>query len=439
MTLDPGGIAPTPNTEVAARRTTRGSPLAARILLLVAALAAVGLYLRASSRVYRAFLWAENATPENLKTAARLEPSDAEIRYRIGRYSLLMQDFPRAIVEMRAAIALNPFDARYWLDLASAYLASDDPAETQQALKRALEADPTMPDVVWRVANYELVQGDTALAMQRFHNLVENDPESLMATLNVCWRATRDPDLIAEQVLPQRPDSYFRFIDFLRNKRSPEAPAKVWSHLIALRQPFPVQLAFPYIDHLIDQGKFAQAEEAWVQLAIANPEFRGYLPSRNLMVNGSFELDLLNGGLEWRYEAQQGVSVLVDDTRAHGGSRSLAISFEGAPARAGVFQFVPVRGNTRYEFSGFMMAEDLETISPPRFQVVGLHSRKSYLLTDGVTGSTGWRELQGEFTTDPEDDLLMVHIVRVPQRLIRGKLWVDDLKIVAQTRIGESQ
>jgi hypothetical protein len=126
--------------------------------------------------------------------------------------------------------------------------------------------------------------------------------------------------------------------------------------------------------------------------------------------------------------------VLIDDNRAHGGNRSLAISFTGSPEDSGVFQFVPVRGNTRYQFSGFMLAENLETVSPPRFAVLGLRGNKPYLLTDGVSGSTGWQELQGEFTTGPEDDLLLVRIMRVPwQRLIRGKVWVDDVKLVPKS------
>jgi len=433
MTLDPGAAAPVPRRQFAATRTGRGLALAARILLLLVALAAVGQYLRASSRVYRAFLWAENVTAENLNTAARLEPANAEFRYRIGRYSLLMQDFPNAIGNLKAAIVLNPYDARYWLDLASADLATDDLPGTQQALARAMEADPTTPEVVWQTANYELVQGETVLAMRRFHDLVEHDPGSLPAALNVCWRATRDPDLIAEHVLPPRPDAYFTFIRFLWNKRPTQAADKVWSRLIALRRPFPAQLAFSYLDSLLDRGELAQAEEAWSQLAVANPELRAYVPSDDKIVNGGFELDLLNGGLDWRYSARAGASVVIDDNRAHSGNRSLAITLEGAPEDSGVFQFVPVRGNTRYQFSGFMMAENLETISPPRFSALGLRGHKPYLLTDGVTGSTGWQQLQGEFTTGPEDDLLLIRIIRVPsQRLIRGKIWVDDVKLVAK-------
>jgi tetratricopeptide (TPR) repeat protein len=428
---DPGGTAAAPHTEDAGRKAARALPIAARIVLLVAAVAAAGLYLRASSRVYRAFRWAEDGTQENLKAAARLEPSDAEFRYRIGRYSLLVQDFPNAIGEIKAAIALNPYDARYWLDLASACLATDDLAGTQQAIARAMEADPTMPRVVWQAANYELVQGDMALAMRRFHDLVEHDPASLMATLNVCWRATRDPDLIAEKVLPARPDAHFAFINFLQNKRPAEASDKAWLHLIALKQPFPVQLAFPYLDYLLSRGESAEAEEAWTQLAIANPKFRPYVPSEDEIVNGGFELELLNGGLDWRYSAKKGASVIIDLNRAHTGNRSLAITFDGAPDDSGVFQLVPVRGKTRYQFSGFMMAEDLETVDPPRFSVFGLYTHKQYVLTDGVTGSTGWQELQSEFTTGLEDDLLLVRIARGPsQRLIRGKIWVDDVKLV---------
>ncbi|HVP52372.1 MAG TPA: carbohydrate binding domain-containing protein [Terriglobales bacterium] len=422
-----------PHAEVAEGRGARKLPMAARIMLLVAALAVAGLYLRSSSRAYRALRWAEDGTLESLETAARIEPMDAELRYRIGRSSLLVQDFPNAIGEIKAAIALNPYDARYWLDLASADLATDDLAGTQQALARALQADPTMPDVVWQTANYELVQGNTDRAMRRFHDLVEHAPGSLMATLDVCWRATRDPALIAEKVLPARPEAYFTFIHFLRNKLPPEASDTAWSHLIALKQSFPVQLAFPYLDSLMNRGKFAQAGEAWAQLAIANPQFRAYVPSNNAVVNGGFELDLLNGGLDWRYEARPGASVLIDDNRAHSGNRSLAITFEGAPEDSGVVEVVPVRGNTRYQFSGFMMAEGLETISPPRFSVLGLRAHKSYVLTDGVTGASSWQELQGEFTTGAEDDLLLVRVVRAPaQRLIRGRVWVDDVKLVPE-------
>jgi tetratricopeptide (TPR) repeat protein len=434
MTVDPGGAAAAPRTEIAATPTARGLPIAARIVLLLAVLAAAGIYLGAASNVYRSLRGGEDVTAENLKAAARLEPSNAEFPYRLGRYSLLAQDFPVAIADFKAAIALNPYDARFWLDLSGAYLATGDMAGQQRALARALEADPTTPEVIWQTANYELVRGDTEKATQRFHTLVEHDSDFLPGVMNICWRATRDPDLIAEKVLPARPEAHADFIRFLRVKRAPEAADKAWAHLIALKQPFPVQIAFPYLDYLVSRGEFAAVDKAWAQVAVANPELRAYVPSSNdQIVNGGFELDLLNGGLDWRYVAKEGASVIIDPNRAHSGNRSLSVTFDGAPDDSGVFQLVPVRGNTRYQFSGFIMAEALETVSPPRFSVLGLRTNDPYLVTAGVRDATGWQEFQGEFTAGPADDMLLVRVVRVPgRRLIRGKIWVDDVKLVPE-------
>jgi len=419
--------------EDAGKRTIHGWPLAGRLFVLALAIVAAGFYVRAASRGYRALRWGENATPESLKAALELEPSNAEFRYRSGRLSLLAQDFPGAMANFQAAIALNPYDARYWLDLASANLASDDLPAAQRALARAVQADPTTPEIVWQAANYELVQGDSDQAFRRFHDLAEHDHGSLLAILNVCWRATQDANLITEKVLPLTADAHFTFIHFLASKRDAQAANEVWAHLVALKQPFAPQLAFPYFDYLLSQGDAARVSHAWAQLAAANPELRAYIPGDNQIVNGGFELDLLNGGLDWRYMPRSGAIAIIDIARAHTGKRSLAITFTGSPEDTGVFQFVPVQANTRYEFSGFMLAEDLETVSPPQFSLLGLRANRNYLLTDGVSAGPGWQQLAGEFTTGPEEDLLLLRVVRSSrQRLIRGKIWVDDLTLVAK-------
>ena len=53
------------------------------------------------------------------------------------------------------------------------------------------------------------------------------------------------------------------------------------------------------------------------------------LPARNnLIVNGDFSLDVLNGGFDWQYQKQPSVTLTLDPSDFHGGHRSLLITFE---------------------------------------------------------------------------------------------------------------
>ena len=101
------------------------------------------------------------------------------------------------------------------------------------------------------------------------------------------------------------------------------------------------------------------------------------------------------------------------------------------PAEAGIFQFIPVKPNSEYEFSGEWRAEDLDTASGPRFSITDAYSNASYVLTDDTLGTTPWRLQQARFQTGPNTNLLLLRIVRQPAApLIRGKLWIDDLTLV---------
>ena len=84
--------------------------------------------------------------------------------------------------------------------------------------------------------------------------------------------------------------------------RETEATAKVWAALMASRQPFEQRNVYGYIQYLIDHKDMEQARSVWEQAA---PRFglSAYVPTaRNLIVNGDFSLDVLNGGFDWQYE-----------------------------------------------------------------------------------------------------------------------------------------
>ena len=394
----------------------------------------VGLYLHLALRAYLASHLAATPDLSNLNKAIRLEPSNAEYRELLGlSLALSGANLDDAIADYRTAVHLNPYVARYWLDLAGAYQMAGNTSEQERSVEQAVEADPTTPHVAWEAANFFLLQGDQERALRNFRVVLANDPEAVDFALQLCWRATGDANQILDVALPRRPDLYLSFLRLLIYKQQIAAAKNVWDRLIGLNQAFSTQLAFPYFRFLIAQEEVAAAQTAWQQLAALDRSLQPYLPSReNLIVNGGFEENLLNGGFDWWYGSEPHVILAIDTSEFHNGTRSLSVTFDGQSAsEAGIFQFIPVKPNTDYEFSAECRTEELETASGPRFAITDAYNNTSYVLTDDVMGSNPWRLQQARFHTAPNTNLVLLKIVRQPAGpLIRGKLWIDDLRLV---------
>jgi Flp pilus assembly protein TadD len=397
-------------------------------------LVSMGLYLHLGFDAYLAFRLATVPEPSNLRRAIRLEPSNAEYRELLGRnLALSVGSLDGAIANYRTAVHLNPYMARCWLDLAGAYLVAGRTREQEESVEHAVEADPTSPHVLLAAANFFLAQGDREKALRHFRLVLANDPEAVDTAMQLCWRATGDANVMLDQALPERPDLYLAFLRLLIQKRQTAAAENVWNRLIALKQTFSTPLAFPYIQFLIAQQEVPAAQAAWQQLAGLNRSLEPYIRSReNLIVNGGFEENLLNGGFDWWYQPSPHAALAIDTSEFHSGMRSLSVTFDGQSApEAGISQFVPVKPNTEYEFSAEYRTEGVNTASGPRLALTDAYSNVSYVLTDDVLGTNPWHLVRAQFQTGPNTNLLLVKIIRRPAGpLIRGKLWIDDLKLV---------
>jgi tetratricopeptide (TPR) repeat protein len=394
----------------------------------------VALYLQFTLRTYLASHFAAKLDSQNVQKAIQLEPENAEYRDLLGRrLALSGASLDEAISDYRTAVHLNPYEARYWLDLAGAYQIAGRANEQAESVEHAVQADPTTPHVAWEAANFFLVQGDPEKALPYFRLVLANDPDAVDSTLQLCWRATGDANQILDQALPRRADLYLRFLGLLINKQEVAAAERVWNELIGLRQTFSAKLAFPYFQFLIVKREVPAAQIAWQQLANVDTLLQAYLPSHyNLIVNGGFEDSVLNGGFDWWYKSKADVTLAIDTSEFHSGTRSLSVTFNGHSATdAGILQFIPVKPNSEYEFSGEYRAEELETASGPRFSIADAYTGASYVLTDDVLNTVPWRLQQARFHTGPSTTLVLLQIVRQPANpLIRGKFWIDDLKLV---------
>jgi len=404
-----------------------------KIVFAVACCTLIALYFALSLRTYFATRLAGVPDLPNLQKAIRLEPTNAEYHELLGRnlgLSCLYLD--EAIANYQAAIRLNPYIARCWLDLAGAYQIAGRTREQEESVEHAVEADPTTPNVAWEAGNFFLLQGDREKALHSFSVVMANDPQLVDASLQLCWRVTGDATQIVKHVLPPKPDLYLSFLHLLIAKEELAAAENVWGHLIALNQEFSTKLAFPYFRFLLVKQKVAAAQAALQQAAGINHSLQAYLPSReNLVVNGGFEENVLNGGFDWWYQSNSHVALAIDTSEFSGGTRSLSITFDGLnPGDVGISQFIPVKPNTDYEFTAEYRAEELDTASGPRFSISDPYTGVSYLLSDDILGTNTWRREQAQFHTDPNAKLVLLKIVREPAApLIRGKLWIDDFRL----------
>lgn len=395
-------------------------------------LAIVGGYWSMALRQYLASR-ASTADREQCREAQRLEPWNADHPYWLGREALYArQDFPSAITDFQRATSLDPYVPRYWLDLATAYVASGRAAESRAAVERAFAAGTHNLDTVEEIATYYLAQGDRSDGFRELRLILDNEPWSTPEVLDLAWRGSHDAGLILSDALPPNANEYGEFLHFLGEQKEYDAQDLAWSRLIALHQPYPAAKAMPYLDSLLERKKVSEARQAWLQMAQLDPALKAYQSTDSLVVNGGFEEDPLNDGFDWRYaQSPPAIQMELDTLQAHSGMQSLAISLDAVPlGDAGIYQLVPVEPGRHYHVSAWVRAVDLESASGPRLVVEDAYTRAALYTGDAFDGTTGWRHLEGDFTAGPETQLITLRFGReMPEKRIRGRFWLDDVSI----------
>jgi hypothetical protein len=405
--------------------------------VLVTLFSVTAAYVALSAAQFLASSFANIPDPVWLKRAVRLDPGDADHRYRLGRYELLARQSPQsALPWLRSAVELNPHAGHSWIDLALAQQSIGDLDSEKHSLENALAIDPHTPELAWDAANLYLAQGATDDAMKQFHVVLQNDAELTWPAIRTCWRIRPDIDYLLGSVIP--PAVYPAMLEFLIAKNETAAAEKVWAQMFSSQQPVERQDLFGYVKYLVLHREVAQAARVW-QEAAGMASLQAYEPSSaNLLVNGDFSLEMLNGGFDWVHQKIDGVSLALDPSEAHSSSRSLRISFDGPGIRdAGISQVVAVEPNTSYEFSASYKAEDMEGAGAMQFAIQDAYKETSFFMSEDLRDADFWKKTGGAFTTGPDTELVMVRIVRVPPGSpIRGKLWIDGMQLVPSGNVG---
>jgi cytochrome c-type biogenesis protein CcmH/NrfG len=390
-------------------------------------------YLLLATKEFAASHFGSRSDLSSLERAVRLSPGNADYRHRLGRYFAFVSGNPRAAVESYlSATRLNPHQARYWFDLAVAYQVLGDAENQRQSLERAVQVEPTAPDVAWEAANFFLVDGDIERALREFHVVIANDPFLPTLALQTCWRVRPDADALLRDVVPHRTDSLLAFLVMLQSKNETDSAIKTWDQLVQLRQKFETSR---WTCSLLIRGAAPRRETAWDQAArVLN--LPAYLPTEgNLIVNGDFNLDILNGGFDWTYQTQPGVRLLLDPSDFHEGQRSLSITFEGPGiSDAGIHQLIPVHGATKYDFTVYYKSSEFQGAGGPQIVLRDLYSGQALYTSDVLNGADFWKPVRARLTTPDSTSLLVLNIERLPAGSpIRGRLWLDNFELAPDT------
>ena len=378
-------------------------------------------------RGYRAFALSGAADQTSLQRSIRAEPRNASGYNAYCRYLRDQTvDFAAALPYCRRAVELNPNDSANWLDLAEVLYVTGDGVAEKLALEKAVAADPTTPEVAWNAGNLYLLQGDVPTALSLFKTVLKSDPALVPFALKTLWRTLGSVTPIIE-MMPPNPTAYVNFIGLLASENEREAAAQVWQKLIDLDQPIDYRGALFYVDDLLAWKNVTAAKEAWKQLGERNELFHSYQPkANNMVVNSSFEDELLNSGFDWHLSSQA-TKVTVDDETFRSGGHAALITYSTPVLDSGLYQLVPVKPNSAYKATAWLKTEELQTANGPRLALTDAYTGALLGASEPVAYTTPWKQVTVDFSTGPQTELVVIRLDRERQdTVVRGRLWMDD-------------
>jgi hypothetical protein len=419
-------------------REARWHTFAIRIFLLMTLLFFV--YLAVRRAVAAAYF--RKGSPNAVQTAIRWDPANPEYYDALGTLMHLYADRGNSdeIVQLyQNATRLSPRDAQFWADLGAAYDWAGRSNDALDALQRAQRLFPNSPEINWRLANFYVRAGKIPEALRTLRMVLQEDGTAGRRVFTLAKNATRDRNALLE-MLPPQPTIFFDYLNLLIERGEIVSAEEVWARVLQLNLPFDLREAFPYLDGLIQHAETAQLSKTWSALAQRFPsQVQRPAPNSNLVINGSFESDILNGGLDWRVLPAKGAAVSLDSVGVFEGVRALRITFDGSRNidYGHVFQYVPAQAKTRYRFSGHMRMQGITTDSGLRFQVCDAYNMvKIFVSSENLVGTSDWSEQHAEFTTLADTHLLLVRVVRsVSNKLdnqIAGTVWIDDVHLISE-------
>jgi hypothetical protein len=406
-------------------------------LVLVTLFLATYFILRAWKGVH---LLQSSPSRENFLTATRLIPSSPDPYYRMSlfhEWEMKSIDPEESLRFLKEAIERNPFEQRYWLDLAQLLHLNGERKGSEQALEKAIAVFPTGYRGKWVSGTLLLQQGSLDRALPHFAYILSHYPNRSRLVYEISSRAIDDKDLLFEKLVPRDSSSINRYIGYLCETGDHESAKRAWRKKVSYGFKSTREQAIRYIELLIGHGDLNEGFEVWTE--VLREEGLKVPSDGNLITNGGFEQDkLLGGGFDWKIGKVKGAEISFDSSVAFEGKRSLKIVFDGKENVNfhHAYQYVALRPETEYLLKTFVRSEKITTRSGVKIEVIGIGPRL-YSASELITGSNEWNELTLTFKTPAGSQGGLVRVRREEteklDRFIGGTVWIDGFQLKEKT------
>ncbi|OHE56759.1 MAG: hypothetical protein A2Z47_11770 [Thermodesulfovibrio sp. RBG_19FT_COMBO_42_12] len=373
---------------------------------------------------------------KGLLSAASLDSRNATYQYALGRfyqYSSDASDIDKAIRHYRNSLRQSPLQAGCWLDLSKAYLTAGMTKEAEAALERSVGLNPRNSAVMWEAGIFYLMSGSLDMALKAFKKFILLEPEIQGDVYDMFWKLRLEPKYILSNLVPESYPYYRGYFLYLISTDRITESNDLWK----MMEFFPKEdeIFLRYIEFLISKNLYEEAEKIW-KIYTEKRYPKGAENSPSILWNGGFDLNIENGGFDWKVSKAKGVKVFLDRDIHLSGDRSLGIIFDGTenPDITIASQVVRVVPETKYFLAGYVKTNSLTTTNGLLFLVEGHDCKDFHKNSDVVTGTNLWRELSIEFEAPPDCSVISVNIRRERSskfdNKISGIAWIDKISLI---------
>ena len=352
---------------------------------------------------------------EVAQKANQLSPTDAQAHFAEAAVLSYLNRPAESAVALQRAVALRPADYSLWVQLG---LLRDQLGETDAALaafNEAVRLAPSYAQPRWLRGNFLLRAGQYDSAFKDLSEAASSNPELLSGLIDLAWNLSKGDASLTEQWAQIKNDQRrIAFANFLaRHGKAKEAVTQLQA-VAAVPEDVRRQL----IQELMTNGAFEEAFELW---RVAQNDMPGNERLTPEIYDGGFEGPLTFDaiGFQWHVpRIMKGVTLSLDSSQPHSGSRNLRVDFSGDsnPGSELVSQVLLVQPSRRYQINFAASSREVVTGGPPLVVVTEAKGDRKRLgqsapLDQGI-GTSNWRPYSFEFSSGATTTAVSVSLQR---------------------------